>query len=224
MKKAFAYLRASAKGRFGRHGFLRQLEAIRAFGKQRGIKIVAVFREEVVRGAKPPGNRPEFLKMVAALHADGVRLVLVEKLNRLAPGIVAQELLMRDLRKQGFELISVAEPQMSQDGPSSPTRKLIRQIMGAIADHEKSMIVLRLRVARLRAKTKTGRCEGAKPYGTLPSERDVVERMKALRASGMSFDRIAERLNAGGVKPRRGVKWYGITINKILSRGLNGNG
>jgi len=48
-----------------------------------------------------------------------------------------------------------------------PTRKLMRQMMGAIADYEKSMIVLKLRGAPARKKARTGRCEGRKPMGTI---------------------------------------------------------
>jgi hypothetical protein len=93
----------------------------------------------------------------------------------------------------------------------------MRQIFGAIAEYEKTMIVLKLRGARVRAKAKEGRCEGAKPFGTFPGESEVIERMVALRASGMAFEKIAAQLNAEGVKPRRGASWYGKTVDKILA-------
>jgi site-specific DNA recombinase len=93
----------------------------------------------------------------------------------------------------------------------------MRQIVGAISEYEKTMIVLKLRGARVRQKAKTGRCEGAKPYGELPGETAVIERMKALRASGIGFDRIAAALNAEGIKPRRGAGWHSLTVNKILT-------
>jgi hypothetical protein len=41
-----------------------------------------------------------------------------------------------------------------------------------------------LRGARQHMKAKTGRCEGAKPYGKLPGKIKVIERMKALRSAG----------------------------------------
>ncbi len=111
-------------------------------------------------------------------------------------------------------MVSVAEPDLLQD---DPTRKLMRQIFGAISEYEKTMIVLKLRGARARVKAKDGRCEGAKPFGYFDGEADVITRMKALRASGMGFDRIAATLNAEGVKPRRGERWWGLTVNKILT-------
>jgi DNA invertase Pin-like site-specific DNA recombinase len=126
--------------------------------------------------------------MMTALHGNGIKLVLVEKLDRLARDLMVQETIIGDLRKHGFDLISVTEPDLLQD---DPTRKLMRQIFGAIAEYEKTMIVLKLRGARQRQKAKTGRCEGAKPSGDLPGEKDVIARMRELRASGLGFDRIA---------------------------------
>ena len=41
--------------------------------------------------------------------------------------------------------------------------------------------------------------------------------MKALRATGMGFDRIAGQLNAEGVKTRTGGRWHGLVINRILT-------
>jgi hypothetical protein len=33
----------------------------------------------------------------------------------------------------------------------------------------------------------------------------------------MGFDRIAAALNGEGIKPRRGARWHGLTVNKILT-------
>jgi DNA invertase Pin-like site-specific DNA recombinase len=214
VQKAFAYLRVSGKGQIDGDGFPRQLTAIKAYAAKHDIKIIRVFREEGVGGAKELENRPALLELMTALHSNGVKLVMVEKLDRLARDLMVQETIIGDLRKNGFDLVSVGEPDLLQNDPS---RKLMRQIFGAISEYEKTMIVLKLRGARVRQKAKTGRCEGAKPYGELPGEVEVIERMKALRATGMGFDRIAAALNAEGIRPRRGARWHGLTVNKILT-------
>jgi len=105
-------------------------------------------------------------------------------------------------------------PDLLKDDPS---RKLMRQIFGAIAEYEKTMIVLKLRGARVRMRATVGRCEGAKPYGELPGEQAIIERMRDLHNTGMGFDRIAAALNAEEIKPRRGARWHGLTVNKILT-------
>src|SRR5215471_1923 len=114
-----------------------------------------------------------------------------------------QEAAIADLHKYGFELISVQEPDLMAN---DPTRVLMRQLLGAVAQYDKSQIVVKLRGARMRKRAKEGRCEGRKPYGFYPGECEVIERMKALRAEGMGFDRIACTLNAENVKPRSGVR------------------
>ena len=92
--------------------------------------------------------------------------------------------------------------------------------MGAVAQYDKSQIEAKLRGARMRMKAEEGRCEGAKPFGFREGESKVIERMTALRAPGMGFDKIAAHLNAEGLKPRRGDRWHGLTVN----RGLTGKG
>src|SRR6516162_4691377 len=102
--------------------------------------------------------------------------------------LMVQETIIGDLRKNDFELVSVTEPDLLQDDPS---RKLMRQIFGAIAEYEKTMIVLKLRGARARRRLKDGRCEGRKPFGYYEGEQATIDRMRVLRRSGMAFDKIA---------------------------------
>lgn len=87
-------------------------------------------------------NRPAWAELITALHANGVRMILIEKLDRLARDLMIQETIIADLRKHGFELVSVAEPDLMAN---DPTRILVRQMMGAVAQYEKSQIVLKLR-------------------------------------------------------------------------------
>lgn len=194
-------------------GFTRQLKAIREYAGANAIKIVNIYREEGVSGTKDLENRPALLELMTALHSNGVKLVLVERLDRLARDLMVQETIIGDLRKNGFELISVTEPDLLQDDPS---RKLMRQIFGAIAEYEKTMIVLKLRGARIRAKAKRGRCEGRKAFGYYEGEAEALERMRTLRNEGIGFDRIAVKLNEEGVPTRTGKPWHGIVINRIL--------
>jgi DNA invertase Pin-like site-specific DNA recombinase len=212
--KAFAYLRVSGKSQVEGDGFPRQIAAIKQYAAAHGIQIVKIFREKGVSGEKDLAARPAFVEMLSELYSNGTKLVLIEKLDRLARDLMVQETIIGDLRKSGFDLISVAEPDLLQDDPS---RKLMRQIFGAIAEYEKTMIVLKLRGARLRMRSKPGWSEGAKPYGYYEGETAVIERMKALRAEGLGFDRIALALNEAGIEPRRGAKWHGLTVNKILT-------
>jgi DNA invertase Pin-like site-specific DNA recombinase len=212
-KAAFAYLRVSGKGQLEGDGFTRQLAAIKKYAAAQGIRIVRIFREEGVSGTKALENRPALQQLLVALHSNGIRLVLVEKLDRLARDLMIQESIVADMKRNGFEIVSVCEPDMCSDDPS---RVLIRQILGAFAQYERAMIVQKLRGARQRIRSKVGRCEGRKPYGTRSGEAEVIERMKQLRQQGTAVDKIAEALNAQGTNPRSGHQWYATSVYRIL--------
>lgn len=66
-------------------------------------------------------------------------------------------------------------------------------------------------------KAKGEPCEGRKPYSHYDGEDAAFERMKVLRATGLGYDRIAKALNAEGFKRRTGERWWGKTVNNILS-------
>ncbi|MGA2143884.1 MAG: recombinase family protein [Bryobacteraceae bacterium] len=214
MTKAHAYLRVSGKGQVEGDGFTRQLKAIREYAAAHDIKIVTVYRELGVSGTKESADRPAWSELMTALHSNGVKVVIVERLDRLARDLMVQETIVADLRKYGFELVSVAEPDLMAN---DPTRILVRQMMGAVAQYEKSQIVLKLRGARMRKRAKEGRCEGRKPYGFYDGEAAALERVKALRAEGLGFDRIAVRLNEEHVPTRTGRPWHGVVVNRILT-------
>jgi DNA invertase Pin-like site-specific DNA recombinase len=213
--RAFAYLRVSGKGQVDGDGFPRQLAAIQAYAKANGMTLANVFREEGVSGTKELENRPALQQLLAAVNDRNVSVVLVEKLDRLARDLMIQETILRDLQRRGVRLVSTMEPDLCSDDPS---RKLVRQIMGCIAEYEKSMIVSKLAGARQRMRAKTGTCEGRKPYGERKGERRVIDRILLLRSAGAAIDTIAERLNSEGLKPRSGRQWYGSSVRNVLLR------
>lgn len=215
MKKAYAYLRVSGKGQVKGDGFPRQLQAIKAYCAQQDIHIVQTFRDEGVTGTKESMDRPAWSAMITTLLGNGVRTIIIEKLDRLARDLMVQEATIADLARNGITLISVAEPDLMA---SDPTRILMRQLMGAVAQYDKSQIVLKLRGARMRKRAAEGRCEGRKPFGRAPAELQAINRMKTLRDAGLSFDRIAALLTAEKVPTRTGKPWHGVVVNRILAR------
>lgn len=213
MPNAYAYLRVSGLGQVDGDGFPRQLAAIKKYASANGLKIIKTFREEGVSGKTELDGRIALKAMLEALASNGAKTVIIERLDRLARDLMVQENIIADLRKRGFDLISVAEPDLCSNDPS---RVLMRQIFGSIAQYDRAMTVAKLRGARERMKARTGRCEGRKPYGARPGEAKVIGRMKELRGQGLAVDKIAETLNAEGVKPRAGQCWYATSVYRIL--------
>jgi DNA invertase Pin-like site-specific DNA recombinase len=213
LKEAFGYLRVSGKGQLTGDGFPRQRATIEAYANARGYKIVKWFEERAIPGATEWENRPAWVEMMQQLN--GVRTVLVEKVERLARDLGVQKWIFRDLRKRRVELISATEENLDAD----PARVLFRQILGAIAQYDKAMTVLKLRHARKQIKAATGRCEGQKPYGHFPGESAIVARMCELRNRGCSYTAIAESLNRECVSTRvPGRRWDPRTVQRIMKK------
>ena len=212
-QKAIAYLLVSGKGQITGDGFPRQREAIAALATAAGIEVVQWFEERGVSGKTEWDDRPAWVDMIASLN--GVDTIIVERLDRLSRDLGVQEWIMRDLRKRKITLMSTAEPDL---GETDPTRVLFRQIMGAIAQYDRTMIVMKLRGARKRKAAIAGRCEGRKPYGTKEGEAALVAVMSSMRAQDETFDAIADRLNTSGSVTRYGRPWRPTTVAKILRR------
>jgi DNA invertase Pin-like site-specific DNA recombinase len=213
MIKAFAYLRVSGKGQIDGDGFPRQRAAVEAYAKAHGIRIVRYFEEQGVSGTKDLLDRPALQEMLLALLSNGVHTVLIEKLDRLARDLMVQETIIGDFKKRGFEVISVAEPDLCSDDPS---RKLVRQVFGAIAEYERAVIVLKLRAARQRIRTKTGHCEGRKPFGFRPEEKKTLIRISELHDQGLNYTATATALNAEGYRTQTGGEWFPTTVSRTL--------
>jgi DNA invertase Pin-like site-specific DNA recombinase len=211
--KAFAYLRVSGRGQVDGDGFTRQLIAIKKYAAANNIKITRIFREKDACGATDWEDRPAFSEMMSILLSDGVKTVLIERLDRLARDLMVQESVIADFQRKELTLVSVSEPDLLTGDPS---RILMRQMLGAFFQYEKTLLVAKLRGARQRVKAQNGRCEGRKPYGTRVGEAAVIERIKALRLTSMAVDKIAEQLNSEGIKPRAGVRWHATSVRRVL--------
>ncbi len=217
MQKAFGYLRVSGKGQIKGDGLIRQEKAIREYAKAKEIEIVRIYREKGVSGTL--ANRPALAEMIIDLEENGhgIKTVIVEKLDRMARDLMIQESIIQDFRESSVKLISALEGQDLLD--NDPTRKLVRQVLGAIAEYEKSMLVQKLRVARQRKKAKVGKCEGRKSYREAAPE--TVAYIKRLRRKPRgrrrkTYKEIAEHLNIKGVRTLNGQLWNLQTVKNAL--------
>lgn len=210
--KAFGYLRVSGKGQVAGDGFTRQRAAIGRYAKAHGLRILRWFEERGVSGTLE--HRPALGELFDALASDGVQTIVIEKLDRLARDLMVQENLISTITKHGWTLISAAEPDLLSN---DPTRKMMRQIFGSVAEYDKSALVLKLRAARERKRAKQGRCEGRKPFGYREGEQAVIERMQALAADGYNYSEIAAKLNDEERPMRAGKKWFPATVSRILA-------
>jgi DNA invertase Pin-like site-specific DNA recombinase len=221
--KAVSYLRVSGLGQVEGDGFPRQREAVGSFAKRAGLVIVDEYRDEGVSGADELDDRPGLGELINRIETNGVRTVLVENADRVARDLMVFEIILSKFLKMGVQVIEVGGGQDLTVADGNPTRKFIRQVLGAVSELDKSVLVAKLKAARSRIRKTGKRCEGRKPYGYRPGESEIVEKIKQLRrkprrGERLSFAQIAAQLNAEGVPTRSGGVWRASTIGAILGR------
>jgi DNA invertase Pin-like site-specific DNA recombinase len=214
--KAYGYLRVSGKGQVDGDGFPRQRSAVADYARKNRMEVVNEFRDEGVSGTL--FDRPGLTDLFLAIKAEGIKVVVVEKADRLARDLVVSETLLAEFRKLGVKVVAAEGGTDLTVDNDDPSRKMIRQILGVVSEWEKSCIVQKLRAARIRTKEKHGRCEGQKPYGEKQGEAEIVARIHGLRTERLTINEIADRLNSDGVPTRSGGRWHFTQIRRILAR------
>lgn len=223
MAKAYGYLRVSGQGQVEGQGFDRQLETIQSYAKGQGLEIVKVFQEEGVSGTQGE-ERPAFQEMIGEILRNGVRVVIVESLDRLAREYRIQEHLLIYLVSKGIDLISANTGEnVTQAIQDDPMKKALVQIQGIFSELDKSLLVRKLRKSREKIRAEKGKCEGRKAYGEDdPEEQAVVKRIKLMRRRrkgglpGMTLQQIADRLNEEGIRTKTGKVWQRAQVLNVL--------
>jgi DNA invertase Pin-like site-specific DNA recombinase len=225
LKPAVAYLRTSSAANVAdeknpdRDSDKRQRQAITAYAKRAGYEIVAELYDAAVSGADPVLDRPGFAEMLKRIEGNGVRTIIVETANRFARDLMVQEVGFKMLQDRGIDLIAADSPHAFVD--DGPTSKLIRQVLGAVAEFDKAMTVLKLRGARQRKRALTGKCEGRKPHAEKRPE--AVALAKRLhRASPKTGERrslraISAELAAAGFVNERGAPFNPKSVRSMVS-------
>lgn len=221
---AYAYLRVSGLGQVHKDGFPRQIAAINNYAAKCDIVVEKYYTEEGVSGTLE--ERAALAEMLYDLEQSdkapsGVHTIIIERLDRLSRDLMVQEGIIKDLQHKGINLISALE------GPdllsNDPTRKFIRQVLGAVAEFDKSMLVEKLKVARVRKRkmNASGKCEGRKGYAETNAV--VVRKVLELRANGSTYAQMADTLNMLGYKTVSG-RAFTADVAQNIYRAYNNKG
>jgi DNA invertase Pin-like site-specific DNA recombinase len=128
------------------------------------------FYDATVSGADPINERPGFKAMLDRIAANGVRMILVESPDRFARDLTVQLTGHDFLKSLGVDLIPTTAPDFFTE--YTPTAVLVRQVLGAIAQFEKTSLVAKLKAARERS----GNLGGRKSYAEARPEKVALAR------------------------------------------------
>ncbi len=225
-----AYLRVSTDRQADEGlGLEIQEAAVRKYVKGVGHRLIGVLTDQGVSGAKELEDRPGLAESLVAIRHGAADGIVVYRLDRLARDLVLQEQLLAEIRRLGGEIhtTSASEAGYLTDDPDDPSRKLIRQVLGAVNEYERSMISLRLRSGRRKKADNGGYAYGAPAFGQAakggalvarPDEQATIVRIQELHSEGCSLRQIAGQLTLDGRRTKRGGRWHPITVSRILTR------
>ena len=198
---AVAYLRTSSATNASlgsdKDSDKRQRSAIAAFAKANGYVIVAEFYD-VVSGTDPIAERPGFKAMLDRIAGNGVRCILVESPDRFARDLTVQLTGHDYLKALGVTLIPASAPDYFTE--ETPTAVLVRQVLGAIAQFEKTSLVAKL--------------GGRKTYAE--ARPDVVLLAKQMHVDGMSLRDISAALAEQGYLTSGGKPYVASAVRAML--------
>jgi len=179
-----------------------------------------VFSDEGVSGSL--AHREQLDRLVAA--RDDLDVVVISSLDRLGRSTKNLLELYDVFGAKDVALVFLRE----HLDTTTPVGRLLRTILSAIAEFERELIIDRSKTG-IAARTASGKPWGEPRYGfrggddghwiEIPSEIAIIERVYRLRVEdGLSYQRIATKLNQEGVPTRRPKgNWTATTIRTLLT-------
>jgi DNA invertase Pin-like site-specific DNA recombinase len=101
---------------------------------------------------------------------------------------------------------------------TSPQGEMMAGILSVFAQFERRLIG-----ERTKAGMAVRKAQGVKIGRPVQLADDVRARLVVMRASGLSYPAIAQRLNAEGVPTARGRAWYPSTVHGVVNRWYRDN-
>jgi len=227
MATAIGYLRVSSakQAKDGKDGFPRQRAAIRAYCTQKRLELLEEHEDAGVSGTVPLEGREGLSTALARCAELGAAVLVVEKADRLGRDLIVSEMAVRAFAEAGVSIVTADTGQSLTDADNDPSRKLIRQVLNAVAEYERSALVAKLRAARERKRRNGGHAVGCYKFGEHPERPDEATTLAQIRelrlARGgrrrMSLAVVAAALNAEGRASRTGRAWTAAMVRDIVS-------
>jgi DNA invertase Pin-like site-specific DNA recombinase len=222
------YARVSSIGQHERGTIETQTAALERYASEHGQPIT-IHTDDGISGAEGIDTRPALATLLADVNTGDT--VAVCKLDRLARDLMLQEWILAQLWQRGATVVILdpAENAMVLD-PHDASRKLVRQIMGAIAEYERAMIRARTVAGKQRAR-RDGRYTGGRlawwqqmgPDGqpeTSPVGAAAAHVLTVTRAQGGSWRQVAADITERtGRKVNAKMAWrYGQALGVDTAR------
>jgi DNA invertase Pin-like site-specific DNA recombinase len=220
------YIRVSTEQQVDAYGKDVQRKHIVDWAALVGQTITEWFEEDAVSGKTDGGDRPVLRSILD--RADEFDGIVFFDATRIARRSLVQETLLGLIWNTGLKVFTTTAGELEAD-EDDPTKILIRQILGVIAEFDHRNTVLKLHAAR-RIKAANGGFAGGTPrfgrsvvghgksseYVVNEEEAQTVLDIQRLRSCGYSFQQIADHLNRNRILTKRSKQWYPTTVKRTL--------
>ncbi len=160
-----------------------QLLALRDYARARNLEVVEEYVDVGISGSR--SSRPSLGRMLQDARRRKFKVIAVTRLDRLGRSLKQLVMTLDELRERGGGFVSLQE---AFDTTTS-TGMLLFQVVGAIAEFERSLIRERVVLGLERAR-KQGKRLG-RPTGTKANVRNIQK----LKGQGLSTRAIAAQLS-----------------------------
>ena len=158
-----------------------QILELKKVAERNGWEIQTIYAD-TISGAK--SKRPQLDKLMKAIMRKEIDMVMVWSVDRLGRSLQHLTTLLSDIESKGINLYL---HQQNID-TSTPSGKMLFQLLGVFAEFERSMIRERVLAGLDRARSQ-GKRLGRPPVPPL-----TVDKIKSLREEGMSLRKIAKQV------------------------------
>jgi DNA invertase Pin-like site-specific DNA recombinase len=215
---ACAYYRTSSATNVGadKDSLKRQQAAVAACAAARGLEIVHEYYDAAVSGADSVDSREGFSDMLAYMLSNGARTIIVENASRFARDLIVQETGYQMLKDRGIELVAADAPDSFLS--DTPTATFIRQVLGAVAELEKAMLVNKLRGARDRKSVELGRRIEGNPNWVKVIPDTVINAARAAHSQGLSLRQVGVKLAADGFLNQSGRPYAAQSVKRMVGQ------
>jgi DNA invertase Pin-like site-specific DNA recombinase len=176
-----------------------------------GFTEIEFVREEG-RSGKSISGRPVLTDALKRLDSGEAKALFVTRIDRLARSTQDFLSVVDRANKNGWRLVML---DLNLD-TSSYQGRFVVTIMSALAEMERGIIASRqMDVHEDRRKRGIRWGVDMGPMNKTPE--DIKQRVSEERATGKSFQKIADGLNKDEVPTQNGRKWYATTVRNLLT-------
>lgn len=228
MRTAALYARVSTRHQEQEATIESQIAQLLAHAEQQGYGIPDEYQfiDQAVSGDQLA--RPGLDRLRDAAITGGMQVLLCLSPDRLARNLGIQQMVLKELRRCGVEIIFLTQPTLGD----SPQDQLLLNIQGVFAEYERTVISDRMRRGRLYRLKQGQSVPWPAPYGyqyqkSTHTQKNawIVDDAAAViveqifgwyTEAGLSVSALARRLNDQNIPSPAGKQWWNNAVGRLL--------